>query len=188
MDPIRLKLHFYQHWQISFHQVTRLYITRDFDVLDGIGVEHTEEAKQVGGVVDDGVIDEHAVVGQLVGGHVDDAAIDVVAFGEDPLPLLAHDDGGAGVLAARQDEAGRRHGVLQEARGDESVVAARFVVFEDVVVRDAQAETIVEADIDLNAAGGAVDIIDGEVGEANQRIAVGRQMGSERKYRERGRW
>ena len=34
----------------------------DLDVLDGIGVEHAEEAKQVGGVVDDGVIDKHQVL------------------------------------------------------------------------------------------------------------------------------
>ena len=41
----------------------------DLDVLDGIGVEHTEEAKQVGGVVDNGVIDEHQI---LVGSPASD--------------------------------------------------------------------------------------------------------------------
>src|SRR5262249_57133779 len=50
----------------------------------------------------------------------------VVAFGEDEAALLAHDDGGAGVLAHGQHAARRDIGVLEEVVGDELVVVARL--------------------------------------------------------------
>ncbi len=46
--------------------------------------------------------------------------------------LLAHDDGGAGVLAHRQHAAGGDVGVLQEIIGDELVVIGCFRVVEDL--------------------------------------------------------
>src|SRR3546814_5225794 len=52
----------------------------------------------------------------------EDAAADrrlVGAAGPDALALLAHDDGGAGVLAHRQDAARRDVRVLQEVRSEE---------------------------------------------------------------------
>ena len=55
----------------------------------------------------------------------------VVAPGPDLLPLLAHDDRGAGVLAHRQDLAGRDIGVLQQIEGDEFVVRRRLRIIED---------------------------------------------------------
>jgi hypothetical protein len=48
------------------------------------------------------------------------------------LALLAHDDRGAGVLAHRQDAAGRDVGVLQQVERDELVVVARLGVVEDL--------------------------------------------------------
>ena len=56
----------------------------------------------------------------------------VVAVGDDVRALLAHDDGGAGVLAHRQHAAGGDVGVLEEIEGDELVVVAGFLVVEDV--------------------------------------------------------
>ncbi len=55
----------------------------------------------------------------------------VVAIGDDARALLAHDDGGAGVLAHRQHAAGGDIGVLEEIEGDELVVVAGFLVVED---------------------------------------------------------
>jgi len=55
----------------------------------------------------------------------------VGAVGEDVAALLAHDDGGAGVLTHRQHAAGGDVGVLQEVIGDELVVAGRLRVVED---------------------------------------------------------
>ncbi len=56
----------------------------------------------------------------------------VLAVGDDVATLLAHDDRGAGVLAHRQHAAGGDVGVLQEVEGDELVVVAGFLVFQDV--------------------------------------------------------
>ena len=55
----------------------------------------------------------------------------VVAVGEDAKAFLAHDDGGAGVLAHRQHAAGGDIGVLEEIEGDELVVVAGLLVVED---------------------------------------------------------
>ena len=55
----------------------------------------------------------------------------VVAVGEDQPALLAHDDGGAGVLAHRQHAAGGDIGVLEKVVGDELVVVGRLRVVED---------------------------------------------------------
>ena len=55
----------------------------------------------------------------------------VVAVGEDVLALLAHDDGGAGVLAHRQHAARRDIGVLEEVVGHELVVGRGFLVVQD---------------------------------------------------------
>ena len=55
----------------------------------------------------------------------------VAAAGEDVLALLAHDDGGAGVLAHRQDPAGRDVRVLEEVERDEAVVGRGLGVVED---------------------------------------------------------
>ena len=55
----------------------------------------------------------------------------VVALGEDEPALLAHDDGGAGVLAHRQHAAGGDVGVLEKIVGDELVVIRRFLVGEN---------------------------------------------------------
>ena len=52
------------------------------------------------------------------------------APGPDLLALLAHDDRRAGVLAARQDHAGRHAGVLQHRPGDEAVVLGGLGVVE----------------------------------------------------------
>src|SRR3546814_6282518 len=55
----------------------------------------------------------------------------VAALGPDILALLADHDGGAGVLAARQDHAGRDIGVLQQFERDEMVVRRGLLVVED---------------------------------------------------------
>ena len=55
----------------------------------------------------------------------------VAAVGPDQPALLAHDDGGAGVLAHRQHAARRDVGVLEKFIGDEPVVIARLRVVED---------------------------------------------------------
>jgi hypothetical protein len=47
------------------------------------------------------------------------------------LAALAHDDRGAGVLAHRQDAAGRDVGVLEQVERDELVVVARLGVVDD---------------------------------------------------------
>src|SRR5216683_1483613 len=56
----------------------------------------------------------------------------IAAAGPDALALLAHDDGGAGILAHRQHLAGGDIGVLQEVEGDEAVIVRRLGVVEDV--------------------------------------------------------
>ncbi len=56
----------------------------------------------------------------------------VAATGEHVLALLALDDGGAGVLAHREDAAGRDVGVLQQVEGHEAVVGRGLGVVEDV--------------------------------------------------------
>ncbi len=48
------------------------------------------------------------------------------------LATLAHDDGRPGVLAHRQDAAGRDVGVLEQVEGDEPIVGARLGVGQDV--------------------------------------------------------
>jgi hypothetical protein len=55
----------------------------------------------------------------------------VVAVGEHEPALLAHDDGGAGVLAHGQHAARRDIGVLEKIVGHELVVVARLRVVED---------------------------------------------------------
>ena len=55
----------------------------------------------------------------------------VVAVGEHEAALLAHDDGGAGVLAHGQHAAGRDIGVLEKIVGHELVVVARLGIVED---------------------------------------------------------
>ncbi len=57
--------------------------------------------------------------------------VGILAVGPHPAALLAHDDGGAGVLAHRQHAAGGDVGVLEEIIGDELVVGASFRVVED---------------------------------------------------------
>ena len=49
----------------------------------------------------------------------------------DVLPLLAHDDGGAGVLAHRQDTTGGDVGVLEQIKGDEPIIGAGLGVIEN---------------------------------------------------------
>ena len=55
----------------------------------------------------------------------------IVAVGEHARALLAHDNGGAGVLTHRQHAACRDVGVLQEIEGDELVVVAGLGIVED---------------------------------------------------------
>ena len=86
------------------------------------------------------LLDEHAPrrelgvaqVGRRVG--VEDAAGErrlVTAAGQHVLPLLAHDDRRAGVLAHRQHPAGGDRRVLQQVEGDEVIVRRRLRVVED---------------------------------------------------------
>ena len=56
----------------------------------------------------------------------------VGALGPDPPPLLAHDDGGARVLAHGQDAAGGNVRVLQQVQGDETVVVRGLLVVENL--------------------------------------------------------
>ena len=55
----------------------------------------------------------------------------VVAFGPHLMPLLAHDDGGAGILAHRQDPTRGDVGVFEHVERDEAVVVRGFWVVED---------------------------------------------------------
>ncbi len=74
-----------------------------------------------------------AEVGLLV--DVEDAARErvlVAGARPHPLPLLAEDDRGAGVLARRQHHAGRDAGVPQHVERDEAVVHRRLGVLEDL--------------------------------------------------------
>jgi hypothetical protein len=72
----------------------------------------------------------------------------VVALRPDQAALLAHHDGGAGVLAHRQDAAGRDVGVLEEVVGDELVVRGRLRVVEDrgELPQMARAQEMVDVD------------------------------------------
>jgi hypothetical protein len=56
----------------------------------------------------------------------------VVRAGEDPLPLVPDDDGGASVLTAGQHAAGRDVRVLQQLERDEAVVVGRLGVAQDL--------------------------------------------------------
>ena len=56
----------------------------------------------------------------------------VVARCEDELALLAFDDGGAGVLAAREHSSGSDDGVLEQLGCYEMIVGRRIVVVENV--------------------------------------------------------
>ncbi len=56
----------------------------------------------------------------------------IAPAGPHPRPLLAHHDGGAGILAHRQHLAGGDIGVLEEVEGDEAVIIRRLGVVEDV--------------------------------------------------------
>ncbi len=55
-----------------------------------------------------------------------------MAAGEDVMAPLAHDDGGAGVLAHGQHAGRGDVGVLQKLEGDEAVVVRCFRVVEDL--------------------------------------------------------
>ena len=55
----------------------------------------------------------------------------VVAGGEHMLSTLAHDDGGSGVLAHRQNAGSGDIGVLEQIERDELVVVRRFGIVED---------------------------------------------------------
>ena len=57
-------------------------------------------------------------------------ACGVVAIGEDVLALLAHDDGGAGVLAGWQLARGGGDGVLKMRVDDEAIVVGGFGVIQ----------------------------------------------------------
>jgi hypothetical protein len=74
-------------------------------------------------------------VAQVRGGvHLVDAARDrllVAAAGEHVLPLLAHHDGGPGVLTGGQHAARRDVGVLEQLERDEPVVLRRLRILED---------------------------------------------------------
>ena len=84
----------------------------------------------------------------------------VLAVGPDLAALLAHDDGGAGVLAHRQHAAGRDIGVLQQIIGDELVVRGRLGIVENLA--------------ELGEMAGAqqmVDVDEGLFGELADRLA-----------------
>ena len=73
-----------------------------------------------------------AEVGLLIGfGNAGRERGLIVAFGPHLMPLLAHDDGGAGVLAHRQDPTGGDVGVFEHVERDETVVVRGFRVVED---------------------------------------------------------
>ena len=55
----------------------------------------------------------------------------VTAAGPDLLAFFAHDDGGAGVLAERQQARGGHVGILEHRERHHAVVFARFLVIED---------------------------------------------------------
>src|SRR3546814_18725512 len=55
----------------------------------------------------------------------------VAALGPDILAILADHDGGAGVLAARQDHAGRDIGGLQQFERDAMIVRRGLLVVKD---------------------------------------------------------
>src|SRR6266508_1715146 len=85
----------------------------------------------------------------------------VVAVGEDQAARLAHDDGGAGVLAHGQYAAGGDIGILEEIVGDELVVVARLRVLDD----GAQL-------LEVPRAQQMVDIGERRLGEQAQRLAL----------------
>ena len=83
---------------------------------------------------------EHAQGGQLAVAEVGlligfgDAGRErglVVAFGPHLMSLLAHDDGGASVLAHRQNPTSGDIGVFEHVERDEAVVVRGFRVVED---------------------------------------------------------
>ena len=84
----------------------------------------------------------------------------IVAVGDDVAALLAHDDRGAGILAHRQHAAGSDVGVLQEIEGNELVVVARLLVFQD----RAQLLQVTRAQI-------VIDVAEGRFRERPQRLA-----------------
>ena len=55
----------------------------------------------------------------------------VVGTGPDGLAFFAHDDGGACVLAAREDSVGGDLGVLEKHEGDHAIVLAGFGIIEN---------------------------------------------------------
>ena len=88
----------------------------------------------------------------------------VGAVGEHQAALLAHDDGGAGVLAHRQHAAGRDVGVLEEIIGDELVVGRGLRVVED----GAQL-------LEVRRAQQMIDVGEGGLGERAQRLVADHQ-------------
>ena len=73
-----------------------------------------------------------AEVGLLIGfGNAGRECSFIVAFGPHLMPLLAHDDGGAGVLAHRQDPTRGDVGVFEHVERDEAVVVRGFGIVED---------------------------------------------------------
>ena len=84
----------------------------------------------------------------------------VRTVGEHQAALLAHDDGGAGVLAHRQHAAGGDVGVLQEVVGDELVVGARLRVVEDVAQL-----------LEVRRAQQVIDVGEGGLGQRAQGLA-----------------
>ncbi len=56
----------------------------------------------------------------------------ILSIGPDTPPLLAHHDGGAGILAHRQHTARRNIGILQKVIGDETIIVGRFRVIQNL--------------------------------------------------------
>ena len=83
---------------------------------------------------------------------------------EHQAALLAHDDGGAGVLAHRQHAAGGDVGVLQEIVGDELVVGGGLGVVED------RAQLL-----EVRRAQQMIDVGEGGLGERAQRLVADHQ-------------
>ena len=142
----------------------------------------------------------HLAVAQVeLGVRVEDALRQCLFVGrrravdEHLRALLAHDDGGAGVLAHRQHAGSRDVGVLEQVQGHELVVVAGLGVVEnaaqlrevrrtqvvgDVVHRSLREELeCTRVDLEERAPARALDAADALVGE----LAVGRRVLTDRK-------
>ena len=119
----------------------------------------------------------------------------VAALGPDPPALLAHDDRGAGVLAHREDSAGRDVGVLHQVVGDEAVVGRGLGIVEDVaqlleMARSQEMVDVAEGGFRQQAQRFEIDLEDVLAGEAVDghvligELPVGRGVGTQRKERE----